>query len=123
MLIGRCVLCVQFAFQGCTKLVSVTIPDGVTSIGSVSGRVALVGAAVTPAGGLRVVICRGMLCVQQAFYEAGLTSVTIPDGVTTIGIVSARVALVGAVVAPAVADAWSSAVACSVCRARSMELI
>ena len=44
------------AFQGCSKLTSITIPDGVTSIGG------------------------------WAFYDCrSLTSITIPDGVTSIG--------------------------------------
>lgn len=46
----------QYAFYGCSKISSITLPDSTTSIGN------------------------------RAFqYCSGLTSITIPDGVTTIG--------------------------------------
>ena len=68
-----------------------------------------------------MIIGRRVLCVQFAFHQcAELVSVTIPNSVTSIGTVSGRVALVGAEFTPEVADAWSSAVVCSVCSSRSL---
>ena len=56
------------AFSGCSGLISITIPDGVTSIGGVT-----IPNSVTSIG-------------DHAFsYCTGLTSVTIPDSVTSIG--------------------------------------
>ena len=69
----------SFAFEGCTGLTSITIPDSVTSIGSwaFSGCTGLttvtIGDSVTSIG-------------DYAFYDCdGLTSVIIPDSVTSIG--------------------------------------
>jgi hypothetical protein len=65
------------AFFGCTKLASVIIPDSVTSIGEqafalCSGLASItIPASVTSIG-------------QQAFSHSGLTSVIIPEGVTSI---------------------------------------
>ena len=88
--------CAQYAFMICSSLASVTIPDSVTSIGSVSlntrmqppVRPWLCGqhAAFKAAQCLSVLVAA---CVQQAFMDcSSLTSVTIPDSVTSIGEVS-----------------------------------
>lgn len=72
------------AFSGCSGLTSITIPDGVTTIGvdtfencnslaSFSGRYA--------SSDHRSLVMDGKLI---AFAPAGLTSYTTPDGVTTI---------------------------------------
>ena len=69
----------RLAFDGCTSLTSVTIPDSVTSIGDSAfyGCTSLtsvtIGNSVTSIG-------------ESAFKNCtGLTSVTIPDSVTSIG--------------------------------------
>ena len=69
----------EFAFGGCSGLVSVTIPDGVTSIGEFAfydcSRLTSVTIpdSVTSIG-------------ASAFYDCSrLTSITIPDSVTSIG--------------------------------------
>ena len=89
------------AFEGCTNLTSVTIPDGVTSIefntflscfrltsvtipDSVTsiGNKAFSGCSLTS-----VTIPDGVTSIgYEAFHDCDLTSVTIPDGVTSIGI-------------------------------------
>ena len=68
-----------YAFNGCSGLTSVTIPDSVTSIGS-----------YTFAGCSRltsVTIPDGVTTISRNTFQycTGLTSVTIPDSVTTIG--------------------------------------
>ena len=67
------------AFEGCSSLTSITIPEGVTSIGSYafSGCRSLtsitIPESVTSIG-------------SRAFYDcSSLTSITIPEGVTSIG--------------------------------------
>ena len=67
------------AFDGCSSLTSITIPDSVTSLGSYAFRGCssltrvTIGTGVTSIGG-------------SAFYNCSrLTSITIPDSVTSIG--------------------------------------
>ncbi|MDY2880722.1 MAG: leucine-rich repeat domain-containing protein, partial [Candidatus Borkfalkiaceae bacterium] len=69
----------SYAFEDCSGLTSVTIPDSVTSIGSF---------AFDGCSGLTsVAIGNGVTSIgSRAFYNcSGLTSVTIPDSVTSIG--------------------------------------
>ena len=69
----------NYAFEGCSGLTSITIPDSVTSIGnyafnSCSGLTSVtIGNSVTSIGDYVFFSCRS------------LTSVTIPDSVTSIG--------------------------------------
>ena len=67
------------AFYNCSGLTSVTIPDGVTSIGD--------RAFYDCTGLTSVTIPDSVTSIgNSAFYNCrGLTSVTIPDGVTSIG--------------------------------------
>ena len=90
------------AFEGCSGLTSVTIPDSVTSIGpgAFAGCSGLT--SVTIPGSVTIIAdsafagCSGLTSVtipngvrnigEGAFYGcSGLTSVTIPNGVTSIG--------------------------------------
>ncbi len=67
------------AFEGCTSLTSVTIPDSVTSIG---------GSAFSECAGLSSVTIPGSVTSigESAFFRCtSLESVTIPDSVTSIG--------------------------------------
>jgi len=90
------------AFNGCSGLTSITIPDSVTSIGqqafyNCSGLTSVtIGNGVTSIGSEAFYNCRGLTSItipdsvtrigQQAFYNcSGLTSITIPDSVTSIG--------------------------------------
>ena len=67
------------AFQGCTSLTSVSIPDSVTSIG--------IGAFYGCSGLTSIDIPDGVTIIQdETFYGcSGLISIDIPDGVTYIG--------------------------------------
>ena len=67
------------AFYGCTSLTSVTIPNSVTSIG--------VGAFYYCSGLTSVTIGNSVTSIGESAFEgcSGLTSVTIPNSVTSIG--------------------------------------
>ena len=91
-----------YAFESCTSLTSVTIPDSVTSIGEnafnhcTSLTSVTIGNSVTSIGGLVFFGCTSLTSVTignsvtsigySAFYNCiSLTSVTIPNSVTSIG--------------------------------------
>ncbi len=69
----------ESAFSGCTSLTSITIPDSVTDIGD--------SAFYDCSSLLNVTIGDGVTSMgDSAFYDcSSLTSITIPDGVTSIG--------------------------------------
>lgn len=86
----------EYAFSSCTSLESVTIPDGVTSIGNGAfwdciniTTVTMPATAIDyiPKDSLQtVVITSGDSIDEHAFiYCTSLTSITIPDSVTSIG--------------------------------------
>ena len=75
----------EYAFCGCSSLTSITIPESVTSIGysifaSCHNLEEFKGKFASADG--RLLISDGVL---YAFAPAGLTSISIPDGVTSIG--------------------------------------
>ncbi len=91
-----------YAFEGCTSLTSVTIPDSVTSIGDYafahckSLTSVTIGNGVTSIGGYAFKNCTSLTSVtipnsvtrigNYAFWNCdSLTSVTIPNSVTRIG--------------------------------------
>ena len=68
----------NYAFSGCSSLISITIPDSVTSIG---------GYAFYGCGGLTsIMIPDSVTSIGNYAFSgcSGLTSITIPDGVTSI---------------------------------------
>ena len=69
----------DFAFNGCSGLPSVTIPNSVTSIGE--------GAFRWCDGLTSVTIPNSVTSIEQSAFRGcdGLTSVTIPNSVTSIG--------------------------------------
>ena len=69
----------DYAFVGCTSLISVTIPDSVTSIGSCAFKNCTSLTSVT--------IPESVQSIGSCAFEncTSLTSVTIPNGVTSIG--------------------------------------
>ena len=96
----------DYAFADCTGLASVTIPGSVTNIGAyafafcdgwpasrfpaasrASGRMRF----ITAPSLTNATIANGVTSIGEgAFEDTGLTSVTIPDSVTTIGAVCVR---------------------------------
>ena len=107
-LIGSCVIhsrtkaIAEEAFKGCVELTSITIPDGVTSIGNFAFEdceeltSVIIPDGVTSIGDFAFWGCRGLTSItipdsvtsigSGAFSRCfGLTSVTIPDSVTSIG--------------------------------------
>ena len=88
------------AFDMCSNLTSVTIPDSVTSIGncafSDTGLTSItIPDSVTSIGAVAFSKCRSLTSItipksvtsigNYAFSDTGLTSITIPDSVTSIG--------------------------------------
>ena len=68
------------AFNGCTRIPSVTLRDYVVEIGDRAFRycAAMKSADLSAAGGLKTI-------GEQAFYGSGITSIDVPDTVTGVG--------------------------------------
>lgn len=101
--IGRC------AFEGCSGLTSVTIPNSVTSIGE---------SAFEGCSGLTsVTIPNSVTSIKNSAFSkcSGLTSVTIPNSVTDIGsdAFSLCSGLTSATISNSVTDLWSTFQGCS----------
>ncbi len=65
-------------FRGCSGLTSVTLPDGVTSVGDsvFKGCIRLT----------NITLPDGMVSIgDRAFQDSGLTSITLPDSMSSIG--------------------------------------
>ncbi len=69
----------RFAFEGCSKLTSITIPDSVTSI----GQEAFYGCSSLTS----ITIPNSVTSIEEGAFGkcSSLTSITIPEGVTRIG--------------------------------------
>ena len=69
----------DYAFDGCSRLTSITIPEGVTSIGNYAFHFCTRLTSIT--------IPEGVTSIGKwAFYEcSSLSSINIPEGVTSIG--------------------------------------
>ena len=68
----------EYAFDGCSSLISATIPNSVTSIGQSAFSYCYSLTSVTIPNSVTSI-------GEKAFYCSSLTSVTIPNSVTSIG--------------------------------------
>jgi hypothetical protein len=68
----------SYAFEGCTSLTAINIPEGVTSIGDY---------AFSRCGNLiAILIPKDLTSIEKwSFYERGITYLTLPKSVTSIG--------------------------------------
>lgn len=100
---GLPVTIIEDAFYGCKNLTSITIPDGVTSIGDWTfGFCSALTSVTIPDSVISIGECAFYECENLTsitfpdnvtslgdlafFYCKNLTSITIPDGVTSIGV-------------------------------------